>query len=171
METKCSNYGYDGCYRRMAKAQDTIGWWQFMEGMVCREIRVIQTTHTALSGSRNNAEKWTVELIPKLLEVTHGQWLYCNIQVHDKVVDTLPMLRKEEIQMEIEGQQALGTVGLLNEDCHLGECNLGDLEDTSGIKETYWPWQSRLRGRLAGWKHYEDRRLQSDQPPIERTFT
>ncbi len=40
--------------------------------------------------------------------------------------------------MEIEGQQALGTVGLLDEDCHLGECNLGDLEDTSGIKEIYW---------------------------------
>jgi hypothetical protein len=41
--------------------------------------------------------------------------------------------------MEIEEQQAcLGTAGLLDEDCHLGECNLGDLEDTLGIKETYW---------------------------------
>ena len=40
--------------------------------------------------------------------------------------------------METEEQQALGTKGLLDEDCHLGECNLGDLEDTSGIKETYW---------------------------------
>ena len=28
--------------------------------------------------------------------------------------------------------------GLLDEDCHLGECNLGDLEDTSRIMETYW---------------------------------
>jgi hypothetical protein len=81
-----------------------------------------------------------VELITKLLEVTHGQWLYCNVQVHDKVAGTLVMLRKEEIQIEIEEQQALGTAGLLlDEDCHLGECNLGDLEDTSpGIKETYW---------------------------------
>ena len=32
----------------------------------------------------------------------------------------------------------MGSDGLLDEDCHLGECNLGDLEDTSGIKETYW---------------------------------
>ncbi len=38
--------------------------------------------------------------------------------------------------MEMEGQQALGTVGLLDEDCHLGECNLKDLKDTSGIKKT-----------------------------------
>jgi hypothetical protein len=97
MEAICSDNGYNRHYRQMAKAQDTIGWQRFMEKMVmvCREIRVIQTTHTALSGSRTNAEKWTVELITKLLEVTHGQWLYRNIQVHDKVVGTLAMLRKE----------------------------------------------------------------------------
>jgi hypothetical protein len=50
----------------------------------------------------------------------------------------LATLRKEEIQVEIEEQQALGLKGLLDEDCHLGECNLGDLEDTLGITETYW---------------------------------
>ncbi len=70
--------------------------------------------------------------------MTHGQWLYRNIQVHDKVSGTLAMLRKEEIQKEIEEQQALGSDGLLDEDCLLGECNLGDLKDTPGITETYW---------------------------------
>jgi hypothetical protein len=40
--------------------------------------------------------------------------------------------------MEIERQQELRTDGLLDEDCYLAECNLGDLEDTSGIRETYW---------------------------------
>ena len=138
MEEICSNKGYDGRYQQMAKAQDSIGWRRFMEGMVCKEIRMIQTTYTSLSGSRMSAERWTEELITKLLEVTHGQWLYQNIQVHDKVAGTLATLRKEDIQMEIEEQQALGLDGLLDEDCHLGECNLGDLEDTSGIKETYW---------------------------------
>ncbi len=60
------------------------------------------------------------------------------MQVHDKVAGTLAMLRKEDIQMEIEEQQALGIAGLLDEDYHLGECNLGILKDTLGIKETYW---------------------------------
>ncbi len=40
--------------------------------------------------------------------------------------------------MEIERQQELGKEGLLEEDCYLAECNLGDLEDSSGILETYW---------------------------------
>ncbi len=44
---------------------------------------------------------------------------------------TLATQRKEELQMEIERQQELGTEALLDEDCYLAECNLGDLEDTS----------------------------------------
>ncbi len=134
----CSEHRYDGRYQGIARAQDAISWQQFMEGMICKEIWAIQKTYTALSGSRTSAEKWTGELITKLLKVTHGQWLYRNIQAHDKVSGTLAMLRKEEIQKEIGEQQALGSDGLLDEDCHLGECNLGDLEDTSGITETYW---------------------------------
>ena len=160
MEEICVNQGYDGRYLQMAKSQDSIGWRRFMEGMVCKGIRAIQDTYTALSGSRLSAERWTEELITKLLEVTHGQWLYRNIQVHDKVTGTLATLRKEEIQMEIEEQQALGTEGLMEEDCHLGECNLGDLEDTSGIKETYWLLAikaAREAGRL------EALRIQTDE--------
>ena len=160
MEEICVNRGYDGRYLQMAKSQDSIGWRRFMEGMVCKGIRAIQDTYTALSGSSLSAERWTEELITKLLEVTHGQWLYRNIQVHDKVTGTLATLRKEEIQMEIEEQQALGTEGLMEEDCHLGECNLGDLEDTSGIKETYWLLAikaAREAGRL------EALRIQTDE--------
>ncbi len=48
----------------------------------------------------------------------------------------LATLRKEEIQIEIEKHQVLGSEGLLDEDCYL--CNLGDLEDTSRIAETSW---------------------------------
>ncbi len=51
-----------------------------------------------------------MELITKLLKMMHGQWLYQNVQVHDKVVGTLATLRKEEIYMKIDEQQALGTI-------------------------------------------------------------
>jgi hypothetical protein len=58
--------------------------------------------------------------------------------VHDRITGTLATQRKEELQMEIEHQQELGTTGLLEEDRYLADFNLGNLEDTSGIKETYW---------------------------------
>jgi hypothetical protein len=138
MEEICIENGYDERYRVMARAQDSIGWRRFTEGMVCKEIRTIQNTHSSVTGLRVNTERWGRELVTRLLEVTHGQWLYRNVQVHDRITGTLATQQKEELQMEIEHQQELGAEGLLDDDCYLAECNLGDLEDTSGIRETYW---------------------------------
>ena len=55
--------------------------------------------------------------------------------------------------METKRQQELGTEDLLEEDCYLAECNLGDLEETSRISETYWLLAiqaAREAGRLEG---------------------
>ena len=48
------------------------------------------------------------------------------------------MAHKEEIQQQIEAQQAIGTNGFLEEDAFLGECDLNNLETTSGVEEQYW---------------------------------
>ncbi len=44
------------------------------------------------------------------LEATHGQWLYCSIQIHDRCKDTQATLGKEELQKEIEAQQEMDTM-------------------------------------------------------------
>jgi hypothetical protein len=147
MEDICSGHGYKERYMTMAWSKDSIGWKRFMEGMICKEIRIIQSTHSNIAGFRCNMERWGQELITQLLEVTHGQWLYRNVQVCDKLMGMLAAQWKEELIMEIERQRELGTEGLLEEDCYLAECNLGDLEDTLGIKETYW-----LLANQAAWE-------------------
>jgi len=50
MEEICIENGYDKRYKVMARAQDSIGWWRFMEGMVCKEIKAIQRTHSIVTG-------------------------------------------------------------------------------------------------------------------------
>ena len=75
-----------------------------------------------------------LEEIDYRTEVTHGQWLYRNVQVHDDDAS----LRKEEIIAEIEKQQEMGEEGLLPEDRYLLEINLDDMEITSGKKQEYW---------------------------------
>jgi hypothetical protein len=89
MEEICIKNGYDERNIVMARAQYLIGWRRFMEGMVCKEIRAIQRTHSSVTGLRCNSERWGRELVTHLLEVTHGQWLYCNVQVHDRITGTL----------------------------------------------------------------------------------
>ena len=77
-------------------------------------------------------------LITKLLEVTHGQWLYRNVHMQDSISGTTETLRKEEIHMDIEKQQELGTDSLEEGEKYQMDINLEDFENTSDKKQQYW---------------------------------
>jgi hypothetical protein len=68
-----------------------------MEGMVCRGFRRIQEEYMTMDGSNLASEQWAVGLITKLLEATHGQWLYQCVQIHDKLNGINVTTRKEEL--------------------------------------------------------------------------
>ena len=70
--------------------------------------------------------------------MTHGQWLYRNVQVHNAIAGTRVTRRKEQIQRKIEHQLELGATGLLQEDRYLMEINLEDMESTLGERQEYW---------------------------------
>ena len=127
-----------------------------MEGMISQRIREIQTVFAVTDGSRIMPDQWALGVLIKLLEATHGQWLYRCIQVHDRVQGTRVTQRKEDLQREIEAQQDQGFDGLLEEDQFLGEVNLEDLENTSGEKQEYWLFSvraAREAGLLWGATH------------------
>ena len=124
--------------RDFAISQDKIGWRRFMEGMISKECIRVQGAFRSFCDTKLSIKDWAIGLITKLLEVTHGQWLYRNIQVHDVLAGAITTQRKEEIQMEIERQQELGSEGLLEEDKYLLEVNLDDLNSTSGEWQEYW---------------------------------
>ena len=64
----------------------------------------------------------------KLTEITHGQWLYRNVLVHDEVCGVDAAEKKELLQLEIEKQIELGGEGIDEQDCYLLDINLSDLE-------------------------------------------
>ena len=106
--------------------------------MVSVEIATLQQQHLKVSRSRMSIDVWMTGLIIKLLKITHGQWMYHNVMVHDSTTDTLITKRKEEIQLEIERKQELDSEGLLGEDKFLAEIQLEDLESTNGDRQEYW---------------------------------
>jgi len=77
-------------------------------------------------------------LITRLLEITHGKWVYRNYIVHDPVSGTIATAKKEELLVEIERQQELGDSGLLEEDKYLSEVNLEEMATSSGERQHYW---------------------------------
>jgi hypothetical protein len=136
----CDELGLDHKYRLMAIDQDKVGWRRFMEGMVCRRMRDIQAEYADSVGSYSLLPTmWAQTLVIKLLEMTHGQWMYRCVQTHDTVSGTLATARKELLQAEIEKQQDMG-IGedWEREDRYLAEVNLEDLESTSGVNQQYW---------------------------------
>jgi hypothetical protein len=81
---------------------------------------------------------WSSGLITRLLEITHGQWLYQNYIVHDPVSGTIATARKEELLLEIEPQHKLGEGALLEDDKYLAEVNLEEIESSLGERQHYW---------------------------------
>ncbi len=109
-----------------------------MEGMISLGVVAIQREYLHSQGMIWKLDRWASGLVIKLLEVTHGQWLYRNVVVHDKEVGNLAVMHKEGIRAEIEAQIAHGVEGLLEEHAYLLEVNLDELEDLDGSQHEYW---------------------------------
>jgi hypothetical protein len=109
-----------------------------MEGMISRELVELQKYAIIESESRMSVDTWAKGLVIKLLEITHGQWLYRNVVVHDKTTGDLVSRRKEEIRDALEEQLVLGEEELAEEDRFLLEINLDDLDHSTGEEQTYW---------------------------------
>lgn len=95
---------HDARFCGMASSQDKIGWRRLMEGMISLGVVAIQRDYLSLHGLLWKLDRWASGLVIKLLEVTHGQWLYRNVVVHDKTAGSLATLHKEAIQEDIEEQ-------------------------------------------------------------------
>ena len=115
--------------------------------MITKEMLPIQADYVNLGECTLTLENWAQGLVVKLLEVTHGQWLYRNVHVHDAVAGITVTTRKEEIQQYIEDQIELGEEGLDAQDHYLLEVNLEDLETSSGEEQHYWLLQIQAARR------------------------
>lgn len=83
-------------------------------------------------------DTWAKELATQLQYISHGQWLYRNMMVHDRAVSNIVMRQKEEIWQALEEQKELGEEEVVEEDRHLLEIKLDDLEAATGVEQTYW---------------------------------
>ena len=121
-----------------ASAQDIIGWDNFVMGMVSHKLLPIQSAHFHTAGKSYLASGWITGLITQLLQVTHTQWIYQCMLVHDRTTGVLISAHKADLLKEIEHQLSLGPDDLAKEDQFLLECNFNDITSTSGEAQGYW---------------------------------
>ena len=90
---------------------------RFREGMASNEAVSIQAECVDLGCCTLFLDAWTKDLTVKLLEVTHSQWLYHNMQVYNTVDDSKAAQKKKWLQRLIEDQnQTIGDEGLDEQD-------------------------------------------------------
>jgi hypothetical protein len=125
-------------FRDYAASQDIIGWDGFVTGMVSSKLLPLQSAILHSSRSSCNAMWWISGLIMQLLQVTHTQWIYRCVLVHDCMTCTLILVHKEELLKEVKDQLNIGPDGLDEQDRFLLECNFDDLATTAGVHQDYW---------------------------------
>ncbi len=123
--------------QELAISQDIIGWDRFMMGMVLRQFVNFQSANL-LRCNTSQSTSWIVGLITQLLQVTHSQWIYRCIIVHDRTTGMLTIsAHKEDLLREIEHQLTLGPDGLAEEDRFLLEWNFDELARMNGEHQEY----------------------------------
>ena len=86
----------------VATAQDNLDWDSFVEGRIT--INFLSAVKPTLSGRRRRLtpKKWCQQLISKLLQITHKQWLFRNSDVHYKKLEGMTAKRHEEIIAQMQ---------------------------------------------------------------------
>ncbi len=72
-----------------------------------------------------------------LLQVTHAQWIYRCLLVHDRTFGTLITLHKTELLKESAIQSSMGAEIIMEDNKYLLKCNLLDLATTNGEQQEY----------------------------------
>jgi hypothetical protein len=107
-------------------------------GMVSSKLLPIQSAYLLQCNYSYQAEHWISGVITQLLQVTHSQWIYHCVHVHDRTTGTLISSHKAKLFKEINHQLTLGPKGLSEEDRFLLECIYDKITSTAGKQQEYW---------------------------------
>ena len=124
--------------RELATSQDKVGWRRFTEGCITKKFQERQSFHLSMSNSKMNGSDWTKQLISKLLQITHSQWIYRNISLHDKSNGYLHNKTADELAEEIHNLAGLEPEDVPYESRFLLEMDREKLVKGHVETQAYW---------------------------------
>ena len=124
----------------LAEDQDEIGWINFMEGKISKHFFRIQQTFLAgsSSNSRINGRDWVTRFIREILTISHTQWLFRNITLHDKKRGFLIATRREKLIEEIEILHDTPAEAIPPESQFLLDCDIDELRRADSSHQEHW---------------------------------
>lgn len=71
-----------------------------MEGRISRHFITIQQRHLEDADSYMNGSDWVKQLITRILQITHSQWIFRNFTLHDKQGGKLQLQEIKQMRSE-----------------------------------------------------------------------
>jgi hypothetical protein len=91
-----------------------------------------------MSSSYLNGLDWTKQFISKILQITHSQWIYCNISLHNKQQRYLRNKRSEDLLQEISELSKLSPDKVPEGSRFLLKVNFTELISSHFETQRYW---------------------------------
>ena len=124
--------------QRVATSQDLIPWTCFMEGKLSKEIFRLQQHSLARSPSRLTIADWSKKLISQILHISHGQWVFRNVSLHDARTGYLRVKKRENVLAEVDRLSEVDPILLSESSRYLLEIDFSSLHRDTLEKQSYW---------------------------------
>jgi hypothetical protein len=125
-------------FKALANSQDLIGWRDFTEGHISTHFYVIQTFHLTISSIYLNGEDWTKQFMSKILQITHSQWIFQNISLHDRTHGYLHNKKANKIMQQLNVLSDLATEDVPKASQFLLKINFSELSTSNLETQKYW---------------------------------
>ena len=139
---------------------DVIGWVDLLHGRIPSSLKRFQHSYCAAIGSRMNGADWAKAFVLKLLNISHGQWMYRNFSLHNKSRGHLKLSHQAEVLSEIAILAECRPEDIPPESRFLLEVETTNLDSQALARQEYWvaAMKAALKaGRRCGQGRYQMR--------------
>ena len=139
-----------------------------MEGRISRHFYNIQCVHLAMPSSYLNGKDWTKQFIDRIPRITHSQWIYRNVCMHDKKEGYLHQREMEEMKDKAEELAETNPADLPRESRYLLEMDGEETKHKTYNDLDYWiraVEAAKTAGRRIGKKNSKRSKLDANKAP------
>ena len=124
--------------QRVAESQDLIPWTSFMEGKLSEEIFKLQSSSPAASPSRLTITDWATQDISKILHISHAQWIFRNVSLHDTREGYLRTKERNKVLAEIDRISQTDPDSIPERSRYLLEIDFATIPHATAEAQSYW---------------------------------
>ncbi len=136
----------------VAEDIDMIGWTDLFHGRIPLSLTKFQQAYCASFNSRMTGTDWAKALVTKLLNISHGQWMYRNFSLHNKTKGHLRLTKQAEVLSEIATLATSRPEDIPPESRFLLEVEVITLDKQSLARQEYWI--SAMKAALKAGRRY-----------------